>query len=133
VATVCPYTYQTGDVFALGTDHAVWDYNGRWHSLGFKSTVAPAVAQLTTGETDLFARGTDNALWMNVRAPGAAAWQGWHRVGGYLTSAPAAASSSGDYGPPPEFRTVLALGGDGALWQGRNRVGTSTWAWTQVP
>ena len=78
------------------------------------------------GEIDLFARGTDNALWMNVRAFGATAWQGWHRVGGYLISAPTAGMFQG-------ARIVQALGGDGALWQGRNRVGTSTWVWTQVP
>jgi hypothetical protein len=34
--------------------------------------------------------GTDNALQMNIRAPGAASWQGWHRAGGVLTSVPTA-------------------------------------------
>jgi len=66
---------------------------------------------------------------MNVRGPGATAWQGWHRAGGFLTSAPAA----GVFPYSPRTRSVLALGGDGALWHGRNVVGTSTWVWTQVP
>ncbi len=117
------------DVFALGTDLAVWEFNGAWHRVGGKSTVAPAAVRLPSGETDLFARGTDNALWMNARAPGATAWQGWHRAGGFLTSAPAA----GVFPFSPRTLSVLALGGDGALWHGRNVVGTSTWVWTQVP
>ena len=119
------------DVFALGADHAVWEFTGAWHRVGGTSAVAPAAVRLPSGETDLFARGTDNALWMNVRAPGAAAWRGWHRVGGFLTSAPAAAIWPSSF--PGKVRTVLALGGDGNLWIGRNAVGTSTWNWGQVP
>ncbi len=126
VATNCPPSL---DVFALGADQAVWEFTGAWHSAGGKSTVAPAAVRLPNGETDLFARGTDNALWMNLRAPGATSWPGWHRAGGLLTSAPAA----GVFPFSPLSRSVLALGGDGALWHGGNVVGTSTWVWTQVP
>jgi hypothetical protein len=126
VATNCPPRL---DVFALGTDHAVWEFTGGWHRVGGKSTAAPAAVRLPSGETDLFVRGTDNALWINVRAPGATAWQGWHRVGGVFTSAPAA----GVFPFSPLTRSVLALGGDGSLLHGRNVVGTSTWVWTQVP
>jgi hypothetical protein len=66
---------------------------------------------------------------MNTRGPAATTWQGWRRVGGVLTSAPTA----GVFPFSPLTRTVLALGGDGNLWRGRNVVGTGTWAWTQVP
>jgi hypothetical protein len=126
VATTCPPRL---DVFALGTDHAVWEFTGVWRRVGGRSAVAPAAVRLPSGETDLFVRGTDNALWMNVRAPGSTAWQGWRRVGAVLTSAPVA----GVFPFSPRTRSVLALGGDGALWHGRNVVGTSTWVWTQVP
>jgi hypothetical protein len=126
VATTCP---PVQDVFALGTDHAVWEFTGRWRQVGGRSDSAPAAVRLPSGETDLFVRGTDNALWMNTRAPGATAWQGWHRAGGALTSAPTA----GVFPFSPLTRSVLALGSDGNLWHGRNVVGTSTWMWTQVP
>ena len=126
VATNCPPRL---DVFALGTDHAIWEFTGGWHRVGGRSTVAPAAVRLPSGETDLFARGTDNALWMNVRASGATAWRGWHRVGGILTSAPVA----GVFPLSPLTRSVLALGADGSLWHGRNVVGTGTWVWAQVP
>ncbi len=128
VAGACP---GREDVFALGTDFAVWERAaGAWHKIGGKSTVAPAAAQvLPGGETDLFVRGTDNALWMNTRAPGATAWAGWHRVGGILTSAPVATF----FPVSPATRVVVALGKDGNLWQGRNRIGSATWIWTQVP
>jgi hypothetical protein len=93
--------------------------------------VAPAAVQLPSGEIDLFARGTDNALWMNVLAPGATAWRGWHRVGGILTSAPAAGIWPFSLAPPG--LSVVALGADGNLWIGHNVVGTRTWEWGQVP
>ena len=121
------------DAFALGTDHAVWEFTGAWHRVGGTSAVAPAALRLPSGETDLFARGTDNALWMDVRAPGAAAWQGWRRIGGVLTSAPAAAIwPYGLFTVAPRGRTVLALGSDGNLWIARNVVGTSTWEWGRL-
>jgi hypothetical protein len=105
VASKCPGRL---DVFALGSDHAVWEFTGTWHRVGGTSAPAPAAVRLASGETDLFIRGTGNALWMNVRAPGAAAWRGWRRIGGFLTSAPSATIW------PSSFlgmvRTVLFLG-----------------------
>lgn len=128
VAGVCP---NREDVFALGTDFAVWErVAGAWHRIGGRSSVAPTAVQvLPGGETDLFVRGTDNALWMNTRAPGATGWVGWHRVGGVLSSAPVATI----FPASPRTRVVLALGSDGNLWQGRNLIGSPTWTWTQVP
>lgn len=128
VAGKCPSSL---DVFALGTDHAVWEFTGTWHRVGGKSAVAPAAVRLPSGETDLFARGTDNALWMNVRAQGAKAWRGWRRIGGVLTSAPTATIWPSSF--LGTVRSVLALGRDGNLWIARNAVGTSTWHWGQVP
>lgn len=119
------------DVFALGTDHAVWEFTGTWHRVGGKSGGAPAAVRLPSGETDLFVRGTDNALWMNVRAPGAAAWRGWHRIGGFLTSAPTATIWPSSF--LGRVRTVLALGRNGNLQAARNTIGTSIWHWKQVP
>ena len=128
VAGTCPGRL---DVFALGTDHAVWEFTRAWHLVGGKSAVAPAAVRLPSGETDLFIRGTDHALWMNVRAPGAAAWRGWHRIGGYLTSPPTA--TMWPFSKLGKARTVLALGRHGNLRIAHNFVGTSTWTWGQVP
>jgi hypothetical protein len=118
------------DVFGLGTDRAVWEFSGGvWRSVGGRSTVAPAAVRLPSGETDLFVRGTDNTLYMNTRAPGAATWAGWHKIGGVLSSAPVATI----FPSSPQTRAVFALGTDGNLWRGQNRVGNTTWSWTQVP
>lgn len=119
------------DVFALGTDHAVWEFTGAWHRVGGRSSRAPAVARRPNGETDLFIRGADGALWMNVRAPGAAAWRGWHRIGGFLTSPPTAVLWP--YSILGKARAVLALGRDGNLRIAQNFVGTSRWTWAPVP
>jgi hypothetical protein len=127
VAGSCP---SREDVFALGTDSAVFErLAGAWHRLGGRSTVSPTAVQLLSGETDLFVRGTDYALWMNSRASGTTSWTGWHRVGGILSSAPAATI----FPTNPQTRVVFALGADGNLWRGHNLVGSATWTWTQVP
>jgi hypothetical protein len=118
------------DIFALGRDLAVWErVAGGWHLIGGRSAVAPTAVQLAGGETDLFVRGTDRALWMNARAPGAATWAGWRRIGGVLTSAPVANVFPGS----PQTRVVFALGGDGNLWRCRNLVGTASCDWSPVP
>ena len=125
----CP---SSEDVFALGTDRAVWEFSGHvWRRVGGKSTVAPTAVQLPSGETDLFVRGTNNTLYMNARAPGGTTWAGWHQTGGILhSSAPVATV----FPSSPETRAVFALGADdGNLWRGQNPVGSTTWIWTQVP
>ena len=129
VAGACPGRQ---DVFALGTDRAVWErVAGAWHRIGGASSVAPAAVQVTPGGvTYLFARGTDAALWVNTRTSDAAGWAGWVRAGGVLTSAPAATIFPTT---SPGTRVVLALGSDGNLWQGSSVIGTTTWTWTQVP
>ena len=118
-------------MFALGTDHAVWEFTGTWHRVGGTSASAPTAVRLPSGETDLFIRGTDHALWVNVRAPGAAGWRGWHRAGGFLTSAPTAVLHP--FSILGKARTVLALGRHGNLLIAHNFLGTRTWTWGQVP
>jgi hypothetical protein len=118
------------DVFALGTDHAVWERTlGHWVRVGGRSTVAPTATAVIDGSTDLFVRGTDNAAWMTTRPFGSTAWGPWHKVGGSFTSSLTAAI---DVGPSSTSRVVLGLGTDGNVWRGRNVIGTSTWSWSQV-
>jgi len=119
------------DVFVTGTDRGVWEYrSGAFRRVpGGQTQYAPAAVEHPGGRTDLFVRGLDDALWMNTRASVTAAWTGWRRVGGILSSAPAANL----FPQSPLTRVVLALGADGDLWQGRNVVGTSTWRWSEVP
>jgi hypothetical protein len=118
------------DVFALGGDRAVWEWiGGTWRRVGGVSTVAPAAVTLASGQTDLFVRGTDAALWMSTRVAGGSTWSAFHRVGGVLTSPPAATI----FPVSPQTRAIFGLGGDGNLWRGTNVVGSSAWTWTQVP
>jgi hypothetical protein len=69
----------------------------------------------------VFVRGTDRALWH--RSWNGTAWAAWERLGGYLSSAPAAAScASGQV-------EVFARMPDG-LW--RNTFSGTWGAWQQV-
>lgn len=118
------------DVFAIGTDHAVWERtSSAWRKVGGRSNATPAALELPSGEVDLFVRGTDDAVWMTSHAGGSSVWASWHRVGGALTSPVSAVLDTGT----PNTRVVLGLGTDDNLWQGRNVVGTNSWAWSQVP
>lgn len=56
------------DVFARGTDNALWHkwFDGSWHnweSLGGTLTSAPSAVSWSSGRIDVFVRGTGNALW----------------------------------------------------------------------
>jgi hypothetical protein len=56
------------DVFARGTDNALWHkwYDGGWsgwESLGGVLTSDPTAVSWSNGRIDVFARGTGNALW----------------------------------------------------------------------
>lgn len=118
------------DVFALGTDHAVWEHLGNgWHRVGGASASAPAGLRLANGQTEVFVRGTDDALWQSVRAPASTTWSRWRRIGGLLSSAPTATV----FPATPQTRTISVLGGNATLYEGRNVVGTSTWTFTPVP
>ncbi|HSJ57839.1 MAG TPA: hypothetical protein VLC95_11700, partial [Anaerolineae bacterium] len=81
------------DVFARGTDNAVWHISregstwGAWESLRGFTTSSPAAVWQSVDRLDLVARGHDDALWH--RTYSGHAWQPWHRVSGDLASAPA--------------------------------------------
>jgi len=128
VAGGCP---SREDVFVTGTDRGIWEYrSGAFRRVpGGQTRDAPAAVEHPGGRTDLFVRGLDDVLWMNTRSSVTAAWAGWRRVNGVLSSAPAANL----FPQSPLTGVVLALGADLNLWQGRNVVGTSTWRWSQVP
>ena len=113
------------DVFTRGADSALWHvwWDGKswsgWQTLGGKITSAPAAVSTAPDRLDVFARGEDSALWR-------AAWDGrawtWDRLGGLLTSAPAAAARPGRV-------DVYAVGADGKMWRRtRDRTGWGVWA-----
>jgi hypothetical protein len=67
----------------------------------------PGETSVFVGRDDLFIRGDDGQLWQGYPT---GAGRGWVPLGGYLTSDPDAASSSGGR------VDVVARGGDNALW-----------------
>jgi beta-glucosidase-like glycosyl hydrolase len=114
------------DVFAIGTDLALWhrQWNGtawsNWESLGGRLTSSPAAVASQGDRIDVFARGTDNAVWH--RAFDGSAWSSWDSLGGALVAAPAAAwASAGEL-------DVFAVGTDRALYQ-RTFNGTAWSGW----
>ena len=84
------------DVFAVGTDHAMWhrwwDGNswGGWESLG--GSVFSDVSAVSWGgnRLDIFAIGTDNAVWH--RWWDGSSWGGWESLGGSVFSEVSAVS-----------------------------------------
>ena len=65
---VCSWAPGRLDVFARGTDNALWHkwYQGGWsgwESLGGGLTSDPGAESWGNGRIDAFVRGTDNALW----------------------------------------------------------------------
>ena len=111
------------DVFARGTDNALWHkwfQNGwsGWESLGGVLTSDPAVASWSSGRLDVFVRGTDNALWHKWFQNG---WSGWESLGGVLTSSPDVSSwASGRL-------DVFVRGTDNAMWHKWFQGGWSGW------
>ncbi len=121
---VCSWGAGRIDVFARGTDNALWhkwfDDNtwSTWESLGGVLSSAPTAVSWGSGRIDVFARGTDNALWHRWFQDG---WQPWESLGGVLSSAPAAASwSAGRI-------DVFARGADNALWHRWFQDGWQAW------
>ncbi len=83
------------DVFAKGTDNALWHktydvaaggWTG-WSSLGGSIASDPAVVSWAPGRLDIFATGPDKALW-HIYYDGR--WSGWSSLGGTLASGPTA-------------------------------------------
>jgi uncharacterized protein YkwD len=102
------------DVFARGTDNALWHtwFDGAWRgweSLGGALTSGPDVASWGQGRLDVFVRGLDNNLWHRSYDNGS--WQLWEPlVKGQLTSDPSAVSWA------PGRIDVFGRGTDNALW-----------------
>jgi hypothetical protein len=101
----------TVEVFACGTDHAIWSrtLTKGWSSVGGKVIADPGAAYRNAAPNTLylFGRGADGALWMRTRVD--SAWGTWTSLGGNLTSGPDATYNG-------SFVVVGALGTDGAVW-----------------
>jgi uncharacterized protein YvpB len=115
------------DVFARGTDNALWHeaWNGTrwsaWESLGGVLTTAPAATSpVGSGRLYILVRGTDGALYVMIWT--GSTWSGWQGLGGFVTSAPVVASWG------TNRLDVFARGGDHALWH-RGWDGSSWGAW----
>lgn len=107
-------------VAGVGTNGAVYyriDPSGDgipwqpWTSLGGATGSAPALGCSPGDDLLVWVRGGDGALWRRGAATP------WQRVGGTITSAPAAAGSLS--GLCPTEQHVVALGTDKAVWEHR--------------
>ena len=122
------------DVYVRGGDGALWSRgttNGgtpwsNWGSLGGQllAGTGPGASSYTDNSLstvlELFVTGTNHALYQ---------YQGtsWEKLGGYLTSSPAAASLSNG------LTDVYVRGGDGALWWRYTTDGGTVWTpWTSL-
>ena len=116
------------DVFARGTDNALWWRNtsnggtswSSWTSLGgqLATTTGPAASSQRAGQLDVFAIGSDKALWHRSYTSGK--WSTWESLGGQLTASPGAVSWA-------DGRIdVFARGSDNALWH--RSYNSSTWS-----
>jgi hypothetical protein len=109
-------------VFAVGTDHALWNrtHEGGWRpwdSWGHTLTSPPyAVAGHET--VMVFARGTDSAVWYNQDGTG------WHSLGGRFSSAPCGVATIGDDLTPEATIHVFATDENSVLqhrmWNGNS-------------
>jgi spore germination protein YaaH len=114
------------DVFARGTDNALWHrfWNGStwsaWESLGGVLTQDPAAVAVGSGRIDVVVRGSTMALWH--RSFDGSSWSAWENIGGVATSAPAVASWGAGR------LDVVVRGTNNALWH-RAWNGTSWGAW----
>jgi hypothetical protein len=115
-AAVASWAAGRYDVFARGTNNAVWHKSfsgGRWsgwQSLGGVASSPPAVAAWGAGRLDVFIRGADNRLYAKHYAT-STGWSAWTSLGGSWISGPAAASWG------PGRLDVFAVGTDSALKQ----------------
>ena len=112
----------TAIVFVRATDGSIVYKVGRASGFGTWTTVpggtaagAPAAVSWDGKRVDLFVVGRDGALWQSVTITAATGepttWTPWRRLGGFLTTAPAAASTGNG------VLSVTARGTDNALWQ----------------
>jgi acylphosphatase len=118
------------EVFANGTDHAMWHRwqttpNGNWSdwaSLGGLLTTDAAVARNRDGRLEIFARGADDALWHIWQTAPNGNWSTWNSLGGSLTSDP-----SVDHNQDGRLE-VFARGADNALWHNWQTAPNGGWS-----
>ncbi len=102
------------DIFAVGTDSALWHrwWNGSawggWESLGGVLESPPKAVSWSANRLDIFVVGTDSALWH--RWWNGSAWGGWESLGGVLKSPPDAVAWAANR------LDVFVVGTDSALW-----------------
>ena len=125
------------DVFATGTDKAVWtrSWNGSswsdWKNLAGTVISTPAAVSKSAGSMDIFATGIDGAVW--TRSWNGSSWSGWVSLGGNVASAPVAISKSAG------CVDVFVTGTDKAIWtRSWNGSSWSDWVnlggnWTSQP
>jgi hypothetical protein len=101
------------EVYAAGTDHAVWvNFGSGWKSLGGRTYSAPALGYIPQSNGGIvLVRGTDNALWGKV-VTGGPGPSSWRKIGGTLIDAPTAAGTR----VPDTYIIVGVIGTDHALW-----------------
>jgi hypothetical protein len=119
------------DVFATGTDGAVWQRTyrsgawGAWRSRGGNATSAPALASQERGSLDLFVRNTAGAT--SHRRYRGGSWLPWRSIGGTATSSPTAVSWG------PGRLDVFVRGSDGRLQHRWWRASAGWSRWTSTP
>jgi hypothetical protein len=112
--TVVSWAPNRLDIFAVGTDSALWhrwwDGNawGGWESLGGVLQSPPSVAAWGPNRLDVFVVGTDSAMWHKWWDGNT--WHDWESLGGILESPPTVVSWA------PNRLDVFARGTDSALW-----------------
>jgi len=111
------------DIFAKGTDHALWHrwWNGSswggWESLGGVLISPPTAVSWGSNRLDIFGIGTDNAVWH--RWWNGSSWGGWESLGGSLFSDVSAVARTSNR------LDLFAIGTDNAVW--RRWWNGSTW------
>jgi microsomal dipeptidase-like Zn-dependent dipeptidase len=103
------------EVFARGTDGALWHFDGSaWQSLGGEVVGSPDPCSWGSGRIDVFVRGANNTLRQIARTNGQ--WSQWYDLGGELTSSPTCVAWGANR------LDVFARGSDGTLvhkaWDG---------------
>lgn len=117
--------------FVRGTDGALWVTTatngafGGYRRIPAGTLSGPAAVTANGSRIDLFVVGTDRALWHTVTTVDGAgqptSFSPWESLGGTLTTAPAAASSTSGR------LIVTARGTDGSLWSRTYDGGWNPW------
>lgn len=130
------YTSNQVWVAVTGTDHGIWYLNlasnipqNGWATLGGRTDSSPGLTAPDPSSLAAFARGTSNAGFYNEVIGGA---QGWHSIGGRLTSGLAASTTGAASAGANGATWVSGLGTDNQMYA---TTGTfpAFGPWTSVP